>query len=282
LLLVDGSLEGEVVSAGSGNSGLINGDNGAVGVSDKAVESSGVSSSVDSGGSGSGVKSSSNSLGGQVVGAGSGNSGLINGNNSAIGVSDELGVQVEGASIAVGNSGSSSSDGGGGDHGSSGVGDGGNGGGSGVAEGRGVSIGLSLDSKVISTGSGHGGLINGDNSAVRVSDQLGVEVEGASIAVGGSVARVSSIGHGGSVVAGVGDSRGSSNGGGSIAVTHSGGGSVANRGDSSLEGQVVGTGSGNCGLINRDDSAVREGLESIEALGGSGGNASGENQKLHD
>ena len=278
-----------MVSAGSGNSGLINGDNGTVGVSDKAVESSGVSSSVDSGGSGSGVKSSSNSLGGQVIGTGSGNSGLINGNNSAIGVSDELGVQVEGAGIAVGNSGSSSSDGGGGDHGSSGVGDGGNGGGSGVAEGRGVGISLSLDGKVISTGGGHSGLINGDNSAVRVSDQLGVEVEGASIAVGGSVARVSSIGHGGSVVAGVGDSRGSSNGGASIAVTHSGGssiavthsggGSVANRGDSSLESQVVGTGSGNCGLINRDNSAVREGLESIEALGGSGGNASGENLK---
>jgi len=281
-----------VVSAGSGNSGLINGDNGTVGVSDKAVESSGVSSSVDSGGSGSGVKTSSNSLGGQVISTGSGNSGLINGNNSAIGVSNELGVQVEGAGIAVGNSGSSSSDGGGGDHGSSGVGDGGNGGGSGVAEGRGVGISLSLDGKVISTGSGHSGLINGDNSAVRVSDQLGVEVEGASIAVGGGVARVSSIGHRGSVIAGVGDSRGSSNGGGSIAVTHSGGssiavthsggGSVANGGDSSLESQVVGTGSGNCGLINRDNSAVREGLESIEALGGSGGNASGENQKLHD
>ena len=94
-----------------------------------------------------------------------------------------------------------------------------------------------------------------------MSDQLGVEVEGASIAVGGGVARVSSIGHRGSVIAGVGDSRGSTNGGGSIAVSHSGGGSVANRGDSSLEGQVVGTSSGNFGLINGDNSAVREGLE---------------------
>jgi len=271
-----------VVSAGGGNSGLINGDNSAVGVSDEAVESSGVSSSVDSGGSGSGVKTSSDSLEGKMISTGSGNSGLINRDNSAIGVSDKLGVQVEGAGIAVGNSGGSSSDGGGSNNGSSGVGDGGNGGGSGVAEGRGVGIGLSLDSKVISTGGGHSGLINGDNSAVRVSDQLGVEVEGAGIAVGGGVARVSSIGHGGSVITGVGDSRGSSNGGGSIAVTDSGGSSIANRGDGSLEGQVVGTGSGDCGLINRDNSAVREGLESIEALGGSGGNASGENQKLHD
>jgi len=263
-----------VVGAGGGNSGLINGDNSTVRVSDEAVESSGVSSSVDSGGSGSGVQTSSDSLEGKVISTGSGNSGLINGNNSAVGMSDELGVQVEGTGIAVGNSG------GGGNNGSSGVGDGGNGGGSGVAEGRGVGIGLSLDGEVISTGGGHSGLINGDNSAVRVSDQLGVEVEGASIAVGGGVARVSSIGHGGSVIAGVGDSRGSSNRGGSIA--DSGGSSVANRGDSSLESQVVSTGSGDCGLINRDNSAVREGLESIEALGGSGGNASGENQKLHD
>ena len=274
-----------MVSAGSGNSGLINGDNSAIGVSDEAVESSGVSSSVDSGGSGSGVKSSRNSLEGEVIGTGSGNSGLINGNNSAIGVSDELGVQVEGAGIAVGNSGSSSSDGGGGNHGSSGVGDGGNGGGSGdhgssgVVEGRGVGIGLSLDGEVISTGGGDSGLINGDNSAVRVSDQLGVEVEGAGIAVGGGVSRVSSVGHGGSVIPSVGDSRGSSNGGGSIAVTHSGGSSVANRGDGSLDSKMVSTGSGDCGLINGDNSAVREGLESIEALGGSGGNASGENLK---
>jgi len=277
-----------VVSAGGGNSGLINGDNSAVGMSNEAVESSGVPSSVDSGGSGSGVKTSDDSLDGEVISTGSGNSGLINGNNSAVRVSNELGVQVEGAGIAVGNSGGSSSDGGGSNHGSGSVGDGGDGGGSGdngssgVVEGRGVGIGLSLDGKVISTGGGHSGLINGDNSAVRVSDQLGVEVEGASIAVGGGVARVSSIGHGGSVIAGVGDSRGSSNRGGSIAVTDSGGSSVANRGDGSLEGQVVGTGSGDCGLINRDNSAVREGLESIEALGGSGGNASGENQKLHD
>jgi len=266
-----------VVSAGGGNSGLINGDNSAVGVSHEAVESSGVSSSVDSGSSGSGVKTSSDSLDGEVISTGGGHSRLINGNNSAIGVSDELGVQVEGAGIAVGNSGSRSSDGGGSNHGSSGVGDGGDGGGSGVAEGRGVGISLSLDSKVISTGGGHSRLINRDNSAVRVSDQLGVEVEGAGIAVGGGVARVSSIGHGCSVIAGVGDSRGSS-----VAVTDSGGSSIANRGDGSLEGQVVGTGSGDCGLINRDNSAVREGLESIEALGGSGGNASGENQKLHD
>merc|ERR1719480_690414 len=111
-----------------------------------------------------------------VIGTGSGDSGLVNGDNSAVGVSNQLGVEVEGASIAVvvSNSGSSSSNRG-------------NGGSSGVAEGRGVSIGLSLDSQVIGTGSGNSRLINWDNSAIGVSDQLCVEVEGASIAVGGSV-----------------------------------------------------------------------------------------------
>merc|ERR1719480_180565 len=219
-----------------------------------------------------------------VIGTGSSDSGLINGDNSAVGVSNQLGVEVEGASIAVvvSNSGSSSSNRGNG--GSSGVGHGGDGG---VAEGRSVSIGLSLDSQVIGTGSGNSGLINGDNSAVGVGDQLGVEVEGASIAIGGSVARVSSVGNRGSVIASVGHSGGSSNWGSSnwgssIAIANSGGSSVANRGDGSLEGQMVGTGSGNCGLVNRDDSAVGEGLESIESLGGGGGNTSGENQKLHD
>jgi len=135
---------------------------------------------------------------------------------------------------------------------------------------------------VVSTGSGNSGLINWDNSAIGVSNQLGVEVEGASIAVGGSVARVSSVGNRGSVIASVGHSRGGSNWGSSIAIANSGGSSVANRGDGSLEGQMVGTGSGNCGLVNRDDSAVGEGLESIESLGGGSGNTSGENQKLHD
>jgi len=149
---------------------------------------------------------------------------------------------------------------------------------------------------VIGTGSGNSGLINRDNSTVGVSDQLGVEVEWASIAVGGSVARVSSIGNRGSVIASVSDSRGSSianssggssiaianSGGSSIAIANSGGGSIANWGNSSLEGQMVGTGSGNCRLVNRDNSAIGEGLESIESLGGGSGDTSGENQKLHD
>jgi len=279
-----------MISTGGGNSGLVNGDNSAIGVSDQAVESRGVSSSIDGGGSSSSVDTSNNSLGGQMIGTGGSNSRLINRDNSAVGVSNQLGVEVEGAGIAV-------VDGGNGNGRSSGVGDRGDGGGSGVAEGRGVGVGLSLDSKMIGTGGGNSRLINGDNSTVGVSDQLCVEVEGAGIAVGGSVARVASIGNRGGIVAGVCNSRGSSNWGSGIAsisnsrgssiasIANSGGSSIAsiaNWGNSSLERQMVSTGSSHGGLINGDNSAIGEGLESIEALGGGGGNTSGENQKLHD
>jgi len=267
-----------MVSTGSGNSGLINRHNSAIGVGNQAIESSGVSSTIDGGGSGSSIKTSDNSLGGQVVSTGSGDSGLINRDNSAIGVSNQLSVEVEGASIAVVDGGNGSSNSNGGNSGSSG-----NGGGSGVAEGRGIGVGLTLDSKVVSTGSGNSGLINRDNSAIGVSDQLGVEVEGASIAVGRGVARVASVGNRGSVIASVSHSRGSSNRGSGIAsiANSSGGSGIANWGNSSLEGQVISTGSSHSGLINWDNSTIGEGLESIEALGGSGGNTSGENQKLH-
>jgi len=276
-----------MVGTGSSNSRLVNGDNRAIGVSNEAVESRGVSSSIDGGGSSSSVDTSNNSLGGQMIGTGGSNSRLINRDNSAVGVSNQLGVEVEGAGIAV-------VDGGNGNGRSSGVGDRGDGGGSGVAEGRGVGVGLSLDSKMIGTGGGNSRLINGDNSTVGVSDQLCVEVEGAGIAVGGSVARVASIGNRGGIVAGVCNSRGSSNWGSGIAsisnsrgssiasIANSGGSSIANWGNSSLERQMVSTGSSHGGLINGDNSAIGEGLESIEALGGGGGNTSGENQKLHD
>ena len=45
---------------------------------------------------------------------------------------------------------------------------------------------------------------------------------------------------------------------------------------------MVSTSSGNSGLINRNNCAIGEGLESIEALGGGGGNTSGENLEKRD
>jgi len=294
LLLVDGSLEGEVVSAGSGNSGLINRDNSAVGEGLETVESSGISSSIGSGGSAS-IDTSVKSLGGQVVSTGSGNSGLINGDNSAVGVSDQLGVEVEGTSISVSNSGGGSGNrGDGSSNWSNGRGSSDHGGSS-IGEARGIGKSLSLDSQVVSTGSGNSGLINRDNSAVGVSDQLGVEVEGASIAIG--VGSISSISSGigsissriGSISSGIGSISSIGNWGSGIAkggsssnwASNSGGNSIK-WGDSSLKGQVVSTGSSHSGLIHGDNSAVGEGLETVESLGRGGGNTSGKNQKLHD
>ena len=73
-----------MVSTGSNNSRLVNGDNSAIGVSNEAVESRGVSSSIDGGGSSSSVDTSNNSLGCQVIGTGGVDIGLINGDNCAI------------------------------------------------------------------------------------------------------------------------------------------------------------------------------------------------------
>ena len=82
---------GEVLGAGSDNLGGLSGDEGTVGVADKAGVS--VASGVGDGGDGKGE-----TLGGEVVGLGSLDSGLIDGHDGAVGVGDEAGV---GGGIAV-------------------------------------------------------------------------------------------------------------------------------------------------------------------------------------
>ena len=98
--LVDGSLEGKMVGTGSSNSRLVNGDNRAIGVSNEAIESRDVSSSIDGGGSSSSVDTSNNSLGGQMIGTGGSNSRLINRNNSSIRMSYKVCVQIKRSTIA--------------------------------------------------------------------------------------------------------------------------------------------------------------------------------------
>ena len=71
-------------------------------------------------------------------------------------------------------------------------------------------------------------------------------------------------------------------GSGIASIANSGGSGIANWGNSSLKGQMISTGSSHSGLINWDNSTIGEGLESIEALGGSGGNTSGENLEIRD
>ena len=92
-------------------------------------------------------------------------------------------------------------------------------------------------SKMLSTSSGHSRLVSGDDGTVGMAHQVDVQVEGASVAVGG---HWGDGGHWG----GVGDGRNSSVGNLSSSV-------VAATGS-----KVVGTGSGNCRLVGRDDGTV--------------------------
>ena len=103
--LVDGSLGGKVISTSSLDSGLVNGDNGTVGVGNKAVA---VASAVAvRSNSSSSVESTSKAASSsEVVSTGSGDGRLINGDDSSVGVGDKVGVQVEGTTVAVGNRGS--------------------------------------------------------------------------------------------------------------------------------------------------------------------------------
>jgi len=204
------SLGEEVVSTGSSHCRLVNRDNSTVGVSNQGGDSSkgasiggrGIgsnrsSSICNSWGSsiGSNRSSSSNwglssidsSLAGEVLSTGSSNSRFINWNNSTIGVSNKLGVQVEGSSISIGRSiGSRSSS---------------------IGNSRGSSIGSdrsssnnwglgsidsSLGGKMLSTGSSHSRLINRGDSTIGVSNKLGVQVERASISEGRSIGSRSS------------------------------------------------------------------------------------------
>jgi len=203
------SLGKEVVSTGSSHCRLVNRDNSTIGVSNQGGDSSkGASiggrgvcsyrasgignswgSSIGSNRSSSnnwGLSSIDSSLGGEVLSTGSSNSRLINGNNSTIGVSNKLGVQVEGASISIGRSiGSRSSS----------IGNSWS-----SCNDRGLgSIDSSLGGKMLSTGSSNSRLINRSDSTIGVSNQGRDSSKRASISIGGSIgSRNSSIAEGGS------------------------------------------------------------------------------------
>merc|ERR1719500_1807688 len=71
-----------MISSGSGNGGLVNGDNSGNG--------GGAIGGVDSGYCGSSIGGvSHDSLGGEMLSPGSGNSGLINWNHGSVGMGDE-------------------------------------------------------------------------------------------------------------------------------------------------------------------------------------------------
>merc|ERR1719357_2266436 len=86
-----------MISTGSSNRRLINGNNSSVGVSHETSIWS-ISSSISNRTS-SGIYSTIDSLGSKMISTGSSNSRLINGNNCSIRVGNKMGVQVEGTSI---------------------------------------------------------------------------------------------------------------------------------------------------------------------------------------
>ena len=265
--LVDGSLGGEVISTSSLDSGLVNGDNGTVGVGNKAVAVASAvavrshsSSSVESA-----SKAASSS---EVVSTGSSHGRLVGRDDGTVGVGHQVGVEVQGARVAVAD-----------------CGDGGDGGGSGNSrggdnrsgDGRGSnsngSDGSVLGvpgSEVVSTGSSHSGLVDGDNSTVGVTDQVGVQVEGAGVAIASSVDGSSSDGRGSNSRGS--DGRGRDGGGSGISNT-----SIAKSSTTTTSSKVVSTGGGNCRLVDRHDGSV--GVADKPVLGGGKGDTRGENLK---
>ena len=255
--LVDGSLGGEVISTSSLDSGLVNGDNGTVGVGNKAVA---VASAVAvRSNSSSSVESTSKAASSsEVVSTGSSHGRLVGRDDSTVGVGDQVGVEVQGARVAVadcrdGGDGRGSGNSRGGDN-RSGDGRGSNSNGS-----DGSVLGVP-GSEVVSTGSSHGGLIDGDNSTVGVTDQVGVQVEGAGVAIASSVDGSSS------------DGRGSNGRGSGISNP-----SIAKSSTTTTSSKVVSTGGGNCRLVDRHDGSV--GVADKPVLGGGKGDTRGENLK---
>merc|ERR1719186_1898747 len=246
--LVDSSLGSKVVSTGSLNSWLIDGDNGAVGVSHQAVAVSGTVAVRSN--SSSGIESASKATSGsEVVSTGSSDSRLVSRDDSSVGVGHQVGVQVQGAGVAVADSRNSSNRGS-----NSGSSDDGSG------DGNGSNGGVlgSSGGKVVGTGSSNGRLINRDSGSVGVTNQVGVQVEGARVA--SSVASVD----------------GSSSDGRGSCVANT---SISKSSTATTSSKVVGTGSSNCWLVHRDNGTV--GVTNQTVLGGREGDTRGENQELH-
>merc|ERR1719233_118944 len=275
----------KVVSTGSSHSRLINRYNSSIRVSNK--------SSIRS------INSTINSLGSKMVSTCSSNCRFINRNNSSIGMSNKLCVQVERTSIAVTNSSNGSSSNSGKSSNNWGSND----------RGRG-SIFSSLGIKMCCSGSGNSWFIKRNNSSVRMSNELSVQVKGTSIAVGSGISwGISSISCSkrsscsiaiASTISSISCSnRSSCNKGSSssiaktsipiprtipsISIASSISWSITSISQtcSKFGSKMVSTGSSNCWLINRSHSSVRVGLQTIETLGRAYGHTGSENQKLH-
>jgi len=156
-----------MVSAGSSHSRLISRDHSSVGVGNKVgvqVQGSGISmghnrgdgssqGSSNNGGSHNGGSVDTSTTSGEVVSTGSSHGRLIKGDHGSVGMSHQLGVQVQGTSVPMDNGGSNS-------WGSNGWGsDGGSCDSRGSNNGSSSSIGGLLSSEVFSTPSSNSRLI---------------------------------------------------------------------------------------------------------------------------
>jgi len=208
--------------------------------------------------------SSESTTSSKVISTGSSYSGLVSRDHGTVRVSNQMGVQVEGSGVSMVGDGSSvdSSDG-------SSVSNSGDR--SGVSNNS-VSSESTTSSKVISTGSSYSGLVSRDHGTVRVSNQMGVQVQRSS---------VSMVGDGSSV-----DSSDRS----SVDSSYRSSMTVSSMGtmSGSQGSKMVSTGSSHGWLIHRDHSTIRmthqtvEAGSSVIAGGGRSHNDTGrENQELH-
>jgi len=225
---------------------------------------SGVSNSGDRSGVSNNSVSSESTTSSKVISTGSSYSGLVSRDHSTVRVSNQMGVQVEGSSVSMVGDGSSvdSSD-------RSSVSNSGN---RSSMSNNSVSNVSTTSSKVISTGSSYSGLVSRDHGTVRVSNQMGVQVQRSG---------VSMVGDGSSVDSSDGSSVDSSY---RSSVTVSSMGTMSG----SQGSKMVSTGSSHGWLIHRDHSTIRmthqavEAGSSVIAGGGRSHNDTGrENQELH-
>ena len=186
-------------------------------------------------------------LGGEVVSPGGLHGRLIHGNHGAVGVgnqSEGTGAKAVAGTVAVTGTIAGTVT----EAGTVAV--------AGTVGDRGSSVDTSNSGEVVSTGSSHSGLVNGNHGAVRVGNQVGVQVEGAGIAI------ASSIGGSSGSVGGSSESHGTS--------SQEGAGTK-------LGGQVVGLQGSHTRLIDGGDGPVGVRLQAEEALGGREGEGGGEN-----
>merc|ERR1711955_160357 len=203
----------------------------------------------------------SRSLSSEVISTGSSHSRFVSRDHSSIRMGNQMSVQVEGSRVSItssvsmvgrGSSIASMSDRSGDGRNSS-------------------SIGRSLSSKVISTGSSHSRLVSRDHSAIRMGNQVSVQVGGSRVSVASSV----------SMVGRSSDTNRSSGIDSTMSDRSGNGGTYSVSNTTKLQGEMVSTSCCHSRFIYWDHSTIRVTHQAMETLGHRQGKR-GENQELHD